>query len=134
MFSGFSHLNMEQLGSLCTTLWTIWKQRNATIWSGHNLPPMAATQQGREFVRAWRWARTDHPADNHTHPSTLTRWSRPATSTLKCNVDGAIFKDSLQMGIRCVIQIENGNHVQAHTCCMVALSLRKWRSYVCEVL
>ena len=31
-----------------------WPRAGPATWSGHNLPPMAAIQQGREFVRAWR--------------------------------------------------------------------------------
>ena len=33
IFTDFNHLSKEKMGTLATTLWVIWKQRNAMVWT-----------------------------------------------------------------------------------------------------
>ena len=37
-------LSKAHVSTLTTVLWTIWKQLNAKVWNGQNLPPLVAFQ------------------------------------------------------------------------------------------
>ena len=104
-----------QVSTLATVLWTIWKQWNAKVWNGRNLPPLVAVQQSFDFVNAWNLVRDNHPPDNPTNPSISCRWSRPRLGHLKCNIDGSLFRESLQMGVGCAIRDDSWCLVQAFT-------------------
>ena len=108
-------LSKAQVSTLATVLWTIWKQQNAKVWNGRNLPPLVAVQQSFNFVSAWNLVRDNHPLDNPTKPSIPCRWSRPRLGHLKCNIDGSFFRESLQMGVGCAIRDDSGCLVQAFT-------------------
>ena len=42
IFTDFNHLSKEKMGTLATTLWVTWKQRNAMVWTSKNPPALVA--------------------------------------------------------------------------------------------
>ena len=108
-------LSKAQVSTLATVLWKIWKQQNAKVWNGRNLPPLVAVQQSFDFVSAWNLVIDNHTPDNPKNLSIPCRWSRPRLGHLKCNIDGSLFRESLQMGVGCAIRDDSGCLVQAFT-------------------
>ena len=101
------------MGTLATALWVTWKQRNAMVWMGKNLPALVAMQLGLDFVDGWSKASRNHPDGNHARPHAAAKWTKLAMGVLKCNVDGAVFSDSTHMGVGCVIRKDRGEIIQA---------------------
>ena len=66
-------------------------------------------------MSAWNLVRDNHPLDNPTNPSIPCQWSRPCLGHLKCNIDGSLFRESLQMGVSCAIRDDSRCLVQAFT-------------------
>ena len=112
-FSFLKHLSKERVSTLGTIAWTTWKQRNAQVWTGHGLPNSTAMQQGLDFVREWQHAKRNLITSSPTQTVAPFYWSRPDHGWLKCNLDGAIFEDSCQVGVCGVIRNEVGAVVHA---------------------
>ena len=96
--TGVPHLSKEKASTFGMILWTIWKQRNVKLWSGNSLPPLVAIQQDLFFVQDWCRVRESHLTSNHTQLLAPSRWVRPDCGCLKCNIDVAVFVESLKVG------------------------------------
>ena len=108
-----SHLSKEKASTFGMILWTIWKQRNAKLWSGNSLLPLVAIQQGLLFVQDWCRARESHLTSNHTQLLAPSRWVRPDCGCLKCNIDGTVFAESLKVGFGYLIRDDRGMLIQS---------------------
>ena len=107
------HLSKEKASTFGMILWTIWKQRNAKLWSGNSLPSLVAIQHDLLFVQEWCWVRESHLTRNHTRLLAPSRWVRPDRGCLKCNIDGAVFTKSLKVGYKYLKRDDHGLLIQA---------------------
>lgn len=109
--------NTSISSSFAMTLWQIWKERNAMVWTGTHKPASTAVHEAATLLGEWSTAckvRFVRPSLPHAvRPSSY--WHAPPTDFLKINIDATFFPNLSNMGIGMVHKDEGGNHVMGKT-------------------
>ncbi|XP_019177674.1 PREDICTED: uncharacterized protein LOC109172886 [Ipomoea nil] len=97
MESVLSRSNRERAFKLAAIIWTIWIARNEIIWRQASLSIESLRGQVERLRIMWKDAFiTDR--QRVVVQACVSRWILPPHSTLKCNVDAALFEDGVGSG------------------------------------
>ena len=106
--------NMEELNMTTMLLLSLWNSRNELIWNGRRKSSSWTFNAAIHTLIQWQHARL-HPIPQGLNRaiSSPVRWTKPASSWVKCNIDAAVFNQIQCIGIGCVVRDENGAMVIA---------------------
>ncbi|CAI9759335.1 unnamed protein product [Fraxinus pennsylvanica] len=96
------HQDQEIIAMLC---WVIWMNRNETVLNTKSFTVLKVVTIAKNFLQQWQDANQppSKPAANSNRPE-LVKWKPPTTSSLKLNIDAAIFEDQGKAGLGLVIR------------------------------
>ncbi|XP_039682810.1 uncharacterized protein [Medicago truncatula] len=115
-----------------TTLWSIWKRRNHTLWRQVTESNRNVFERATHLLEGWRHAnikqlpRTTHveeaAAVTRQHSSVASdssnmihKWQKPRRGRLKCNVDASFSMTENKLDIGMCIRNEEGRFIRAKT-------------------
>ncbi|KAK6144889.1 hypothetical protein DH2020_021709 [Rehmannia glutinosa] len=104
------------LAKVSMVLWSIWKQRNSKLWKNHYTNAAATVKNALDFLDMWIDARLYVPLQSEMTISPCKLWHPPQSSTLKCNIDAAFFRDQKRVGIGMVLRDDIGHVLLCRTC------------------
>lgn len=100
---------MKLLSVVC---WSIWRGRNELVWNQKYDSVGEVVALARAILCAQN--RTPIASQEYVYPGDgCEHWTKPATNTIKINVDAAIFEESTRYGYAWVARNSEGSLVEA---------------------
>uniref|UniRef100_A0A803QSB3 RNase H type-1 domain-containing protein n=1 Tax=Cannabis sativa TaxID=3483 RepID=A0A803QSB3_CANSA len=95
-------------------LWRIWTARNDQLWNNKSTTVLEVIQSARTNLGTWQNAQSNgsFPLLNVNFGNGKEHWTKPISTKLKINVDGAIFESENRFGFG-FIRDSTGKFVQA---------------------
>jgi hypothetical protein len=141
IFHILEHAATTQAELFATTLWSIWKRRNLTLWQQVTESNRNVFERATHLLEGWRQAnikqlpRTtpveeaaavtrQHGNADSDSCSMIHKWQKPRRGRLKCNVDASFSMTENKLGIGMCIRNEEGRFIRAKT---------MWFSPICSV-
>ncbi|CAN1769951.1 Putative ribonuclease H protein At1g65750 [Linum perenne] len=106
----------EVVHDICMVLWSLWRERNARVWSNKHSTPEWIVQLGKDLLADWKQARSGssrEEGDQRQRP--CAKWHPPKLGELKCNVDAAIDGTVRKTGAGMVVRDEVGTIIKYRT-------------------
>lgn len=95
----------QNLEAFATTAWFLWNNRNAVQHRETSRTALQIFEASRQYLLEYQ-SQCNSPTAHQPHAP--TRWKPPPPGWYEANVDGAIFKERAQCGIRVVIRNDKG--------------------------
>jgi len=141
IFHILEHTATTQEELFATTLWSIWKRRNHTLWQQVTESNRNGVERATHLLEGWRHAnikqlpRTTpveeaaavtrkHGSAASSSSNKIHKWQKPRRGRLKCNIDASFSMTENKLGIGICIRNEEGRFIRAKT---------MWFSPVCSV-
>jgi hypothetical protein len=141
IFNLLQKLSASQVESIVTIMWSFWKSCKLKLWQQVSESTVTILERAKHLLEGWRKANRKQGLLGQVHsPSSTgpqthvrrntdnrygnTRWRKPRSGRLKCNVDASFSISSNKVGIGMRIRDSEGNHVRSKT---------MWFSPLCPV-
>jgi len=96
LFSLSDRLSAQQQSLASMILWSIWKSRNSKLWEGSDTPPSTLVRRAKYSLNECQFMQRAKQTSPGTHSK--PKWLKLLPTTMKCNVDCALFNDNTITG------------------------------------
>ena len=98
---------------LATTLWLIWKGRNAFVYDHRATDSIFTIKHAGDLVAEYWEANglftdSSYPVELSNNPETMVKWKRPIPGELKFNIDAAFDEQKEEAAIAFLVRDEQG--------------------------
>ncbi|CAN1135676.1 hypothetical protein LINPERHAP2_LOCUS8986 [Linum perenne] len=115
LFTAIRTLSQVKIQALASGISGIWRERNCRVWGEDTKPASITGRLALDEAREWSvYNSTTNPTPRHT-PPICPKWHPPEPGSLTCNVDGAIFRETMQHGAGMLIRRSDGSVVGFRT-------------------
>ncbi|KAK6145416.1 hypothetical protein DH2020_022236 [Rehmannia glutinosa] len=108
LFALMEKTTPSTLARIVMLIWNIWKQRNGKLWRSNHTNPTMTVHNALSFLDVWRTARLRTQVSMEEILPQCKNWHPPQSSTLKCNIDAAFFRELHKVGIGRVLCDDTG--------------------------
>jgi len=106
LFYFFSGLKPHIQRATSMILWSLWKSRNSKLWEGIDTPSPLIVQRAHNSLHEWCCLQRARQPNQNIHQD--ERWVKPPPSSLKCNVDRALFNNNTITGLNICFRNSSG--------------------------
>ena len=98
---------------LATTLWLIWKGRNAFVYDHRSTDSIFTIKHAGDLVAEYWEANglftdSSYPVELSNNPETMVKWKKPIPGELKFNIDAAFDEQKEEAAIAFLVRDEQG--------------------------
>ena len=107
-FSNFFELarfileNDKQPEQFASITWTIWFRRNQLCTSNKPFPLSQIVSSAKQLLQEFNEVHPAAPVQNYSPQQSRPKWEPPPLSLLKINFDGAVFRETEELMVRCL--------------------------------
>ena len=107
-FSNFFELarfileNDKQPEQFASITWTIWFRRNQLCTSNKPFPLSQIVSSAKQLLQELNEVHPAAPVQNYSPQQSRPKWEPPPLSLLKINFDGAVFRETEELMVRCL--------------------------------
>ena len=114
-FQFLARCSGEEATTLAVTFWHLWDARNKLREEGGNIDPSSVARKVIAYIDMIQTHTIQADTIPRRETSSAVSWSPPMEGELLINVDAALFKTSLCMGVGIVVRDHSGKCILA--CC-----------------
>ncbi|KAM6561714.1 hypothetical protein CsatA_030953 [Cannabis sativa] len=118
--AAFDRIDAATREQIAVTCWAIWKTRNDLVWSEKVSTAESVAVLAQITLSNWSQAQDRSLVPLPAYLSAADgsdTWQKPAATSIKINVDAAIFDSNGTYSFVCVARDASGQLVEAITCC-----------------
>ncbi|CAJ2660552.1 unnamed protein product [Trifolium pratense] len=113
IFHLLQQINEEDASLLACVIWSIWKQRNNIIWNNVTDAQNFVFSRANITLHDWRVVHTARTGVKNQQVRHESRWKKPSSGRMKCNIDASFSSLNNRVGIGVCIRDEFGAYVLA---------------------
>ncbi|XP_045822393.1 uncharacterized protein LOC123915300 [Trifolium pratense] len=106
-------INEEDASLLACVIWSIWKHRNNIIWNNVTDAQNFVFSRANITLHDWRVVHTARTGVKNLQVRHESRWKKPSSGRMKCNIDASFSSLNNRVGIGVCIRDEFGAYVLA---------------------
>jgi hypothetical protein len=114
MFRMITEVEADKMARIIMMLWTLWWRRNQRCWNDKIPTIFDVLRRANDALHEWATAQKRNQPMGSTS-SAHYQWIKPATGTIKCNVDTACYKEDKVYCVGMCMRDEHGNFLKAYT-------------------
>ncbi|CAN1139448.1 hypothetical protein LINPERHAP2_LOCUS11275, partial [Linum perenne] len=109
LFGVIASNSEEVVHDICMVLWSLWRERNARVWSNKKLNSEWIVRLGKDLLADWKQARAGQGRESKVvQRRPCLKWHPPKPGELKCYVDATVEQNLLKTGAGMVIRDDTG--------------------------